>query len=360
MKQTDSPHKVAIGMSGGVDSSVAAALLLEAGHEVVGVTLALWRGSLCCSFEDVTRAKEVCRGLGIRHMLIEALDDFRTKIVEPFIFERLQGRTPNPCVLCNQHFKFGLLWEQVQQRDAAVAALASGHYARLNQNPETGRWEVFQSADPGKDQSYMLWRLSQTQLAHSRFPLGHLTKPEVRAEAMRLGLTELAQKPDSQDLCFIVPTAEQFWRETVSEGCEPGEIVNTEGQVVGQHSGRVFYTPGQRRGLGVGSSERMYVSGVDPVSNRVQIARKEDLMTRSLTLREVNWVSIEAPREPLFAGFKTSSRSRPAPGVLELLPEGGARIELDEAQMPVGQGQSIVFYDDQGRVLGGGVLASMP
>lgn len=351
--------KIAIGMSGGVDSSVAAALLQEAGHTVIGVTLALWRGSLCCSFEDVARAKTVCKQLGIRHMLIEALDDFRIRVVEPYILGRLQGNTPNPCVLCNQHFKFGLLWDQIQARDPEIEALASGHYARLQQNPETGRWEVWHSADPNKDQSYMLWRLSQQQLAHSCFPLGHLKKSEVRQEALRLGLSELAQKPDSQDLCFLVPTREQFWQETALEGCEPGEIVDRQGKVLGQHQGRVFYTPGQRRGLGIGSEERLYVASVDAAKNQVQVARREELLTRELALKEVNFVSIAPPDAPLQAGFKTSSRSKPAPGVLNLTGPDTARVTLEEAQMPVGQGQSIVFYDGEGRVLGGGVLAAM-
>lgn len=351
--------KIAIGMSGGVDSSVAAALLLEAGHTVVGVTLALWRGSLCCSFEDVARAKAVCKQLGIRHMLIEALDDFRTQIVEPYILGRLQGITPNPCVLCNQYFKFGLLWDHIHSRDPDIEALASGHYARLSRNNITGRWEIWQSADPTKDQSYMLWRLSQQQLSHSLFPLGHLSKAQVRQEALRLGLTELAQKPDSQDLCFLVPTREQFWQEKAQEGCQPGEIVDLQGKVLGQHQGRVFYTPGQRRGLGIGSEERLYVAGVDAERNRVQVARREELLSRELSLDEVNFVSIAPPSEPLEAGFKTSSRSKPAPGRLTLTGSHTAHVTLAEAQMPVGQGQSVVFYDTQGRVLGGGVLKAM-
>lgn len=351
--------KIAIGMSGGVDSSVAAALLQAEGHEVVGVTLALWRGSLCCSFEDVARAKEVSKRLGIRHYLIEALDDFRAQIVEPFIEARLQGQTPNPCVLCNQHFKFGLLWQQIQHRDPEITALASGHYARLHFNPQSQRHEVWKGADPGKDQSYMLWRLSQAQLRHSLFPLAELNKSQVREKAQELGLTELAQKPDSQDLCFIVPTAEAFWQEQAPQGTVPGDIVNLEGEVLGKHQGRVSYTPGQRRGLGGGSAERLFVAGVDPERNQVRVATRERLLSRHLRLAEINWVSIPEPEAELDCYFKLSSRGAPLPGRLKLGPERQGSVVLEEAQMPVGRGQSTVFYDAQGRVLGGGVLVSM-
>lgn len=351
--------KIAIGMSGGVDSSVAAALLQEAGYEVIGVTLALWRGSLCCSFEDVARAKQVCKQLGIKHFLIEALDDFRIQVVEPFVAARLSGKTPNPCVTCNKQFKFGLLWERLLKRDSEVNALASGHYARLQHNAETQRWEVLAAKDPGKDQSYMLWQLSQVQLAHSLFPLGDLTKAQVRQKAMDLGLSEIAQKPDSQDLCFIVPSSEQFWQEKAAEGCQTGEIVDQQGKVLGQHHGRVFYTPGQRRGLGIGSSERLFVSGVDPERNQVQVAPKQALMTHDITLSDLNWVSIAPPTDRLRAGFKLSSRSQPLAGVLTLQDSHSAQLYLDKAHMPVGQGQSTVFYDTDYRLLGGGILQSM-
>lgn len=351
--------KIAVGMSGGVDSSVAAALLQAQGHEVIGVTLALWRGSLCCSFEDVARAKAVAQQLGIRHFLIEALDDFRSQIVEPFVAARLQGLTPNPCVWCNQHFKFGLLWDQLQHKDPEISALASGHYARLNYNPETQRQEVFMGKDPSKDQSYMLWRLSQTQLQHALFPLGELQKSQVREKAQALGLTELAQKADSQDLCFVVPTADEFWQAQAPQGMVPGEIVYLDGQVHGRHTGRVKYTPGQRRGLGGGSAERLYVAGVDPVSNQVRVAPREKLLSVRLSLSEVNWVSIPAPQAELRCLFKLGSRGVAVRGLLHPLAGRAAKVQLDEPHMPVGQGQSVVFYDSSDRLLGGGILTKM-
>lgn len=351
--------KIAIGMSGGVDSTVAAGLLKAQGHEVIGVTLALWRGSLCCSFEDVERAKVVCHQMGIKHYLIEALEDFRSKIVEPFILGRIQGQTPNPCVHCNKYFKFGLLWDHVIRRDPEVEALASGHYARLSQNPESQRWEVFQAADPGKDQSYMLWQLSQEQLARSVFPLGNMMKSEVRAQAAEMGLQELAAKPDSQDLCFVVPTSEDFWRQNAPEACEPGEIVNQSGKVIGKHTGRVFYTPGQRKGLGGGSPERQFVMAVEPDKNRVMVATREQNLSNQLLLNSVNWVSIPEPVGELEAFYKLSSRAKPVAGKLICLPEQKAKVELLEAQMRVGQGQSTVIYDENGRLLGGGLLEAM-
>lgn len=351
--------KIAVGMSGGVDSSVAAALLQAQGHEVVGVTLALWRGSLCCSFEDVARAKAVAQQLGIRHFLIEALDDFRSQIVEPFVAARLQGHTPNPCVWCNQKFKFGLLWQQIQHKDPEISALASGHYARLNFNPETQRQEIFMGADPSKDQSYMLWRLSQSQLQHALFPLGALQKTQVREKAQALGLTELAHKPDSQDLCFVVPTADDFWQAQAPQGMIPGEIVHLDGQVHGRHTGRVRYTPGQRRGLGGGSAERLYVAGVDPVNNQVRVAPREKLLSARLSLAEVNWVSVSAPEATLHCQFKLASQGVPVSGQLHLLADDRARVQLDEPHMPVGQGQSVVFYDSSERLLGGGILTEM-
>jgi tRNA-uridine 2-sulfurtransferase len=348
--------KIAVGMSGGVDSSVAAVLLQKAGHEVIGVTLALWRGSLCCSFEDVARAKQVAKQLGIRHYLIEALDDFRTQIVDPYVLARIQGETPNPCVSCNKLFKFGLLWDRILAREPELSALASGHYACIDFNRESQRWEVFQARDQNKDQSYMLWQLSQSQLAHSLFPLGKLQKSEVRELALEFELEDLAQKPDSQDLCFVVPNKAQFWQNEAPEACLPGEIVNAEGKVMGQHQGRVFYTPGQRRGVGGGSSERQYIVAINSQTNQLQVAPRAESLVQQLALSQVNWLSLNPPNDTLEALFKLSSHAETIPGSLKLLQNNGAEVQLQMAQMRVGQGQSIVFYDASGRLLGGGVL----
>ncbi|HEY9838927.1 MAG: tRNA 2-thiouridine(34) synthase MnmA [Candidatus Sericytochromatia bacterium] len=343
--------KIAVAMSGGVDSAVAAALLRRAGHEVVGVSMVSWRRSLCCSFEDVAQARLLARQLGIKHYLIDLMDPFHQELVQPYVEARLQGLTPNPCPACNRDFKLGRMWEALLQR-VDVEALATGHYARQLCDPVSRRQILLQARDRRRDQSYMLWSLSQEQLQRTLFPLGELSKPEVRALAVELGMEAVAHKPDSQDLCFLVPDQATFWQEQAAGRYAPGEIINASGQVLGQHKGLVFYTPGQRRGLGIAGAERLYVSDLDPEQNRLVVGPPAQV--NELYLTQLNWLSVSAQALDCQAQLRLHGLLLPA----RLLPDGdGARLCFAESISQVACGQSAVCYDGDGRLLAGGVVS---
>jgi len=353
-------EKILVAMSGGVDSAAAAALLVEAGHEVVGATLKLWcYGGVeasprsCCSLKDIEDAKAAAAVLGIRHYVLDEEADFDREVVQPFVNSYLVGETPNPCVRCNTHLKFGSLL--VRARRLGFDAVATGHYARLEQTAEGP--VLRRAVDAAKDQSYVLWGLRREDLAFTRFPLGSYTKDETREAARRAGMS-LAQKIESQDICFVQGG---HYGEFVASRAErapqtaPGELVDTEGHVLGEHRGVVHYTVGQRRGLGVARGEPLYVVRVDADRNRVVVGSEEDLRSREAEVREVNWVSCDAPTAPLEAEVKIRYRARPAAARVEPLPEGRVRLRFAEPQRAVAPGQSAVFYRGD-VVLGGGVI----
>jgi tRNA-uridine 2-sulfurtransferase len=365
---------IAVAMSGGVDSSTVAALLAHEGHTVVGLTLQLWdqtrlagkhgipdapKAGRCCSLDDVYDARRVANHLGIPYYVVKQEERFEQDVVRPFVREYLAGRTPIPCSLCNNHLKF----DQLLKTARAIGAdrIATGHYAINEFDPARGRWILKRPADRAKDQTYFLFGLTQEQLAHTLFPLGNLTKPEVREAAREKGLA-LAEKPDSQEICFI-PGGDykQFLTAYLEEQGEPmpdssGELVTSSGQVLGHHDGITGFTVGQRKGLGVASPLPLYVLNIDPASHRVTVGADEELATHHLRAGDLNWISIPELTGPMRVQIKIRHRHEPAWATLEPAPEVPTQQVIalfDEPQRAVTPGQSAVFYDGN-EVVGGG------
>ena len=346
-------ERVVVAMSGGVDSSVAAALLVEQGCEVIGVTLRLvGDSSRCCSLDDAEDARRVAERLGIRFYVADYADAFRREVMEPFADAYLAGRTPIPCVGCNQRFKFRQLLERA--RALGAAAVATGHYARIERDPASGALALLRGVDARKDQSYFLFDLRPEQLAQLRFPVGALGKDEVRARARTLGLAT-ADKPESQELCFVPDGDTAAAVERLRPGRAPGagEVVDEAGRVVGRHAGIHRFTVGQRRGLAIALGERVYVKSIDAARNRVTIAPGAALGACGARVSGVSWVSGAAPDAPLRATVRVRHRHAGAKASVEALADGGARVVFDEPVAAVTPGQAAVFYDGDS-VLGGG------
>ena len=360
---------IAVAMSGGVDSSTAAALLLESGNNIVGMTMQLWnqrrfpdlqtgaRSGRCCSLDDVYDARAVASHIGIPFYVINLEEEFEEKVVAPFVEEYLHGRTPIPCALCNSVVKFNRFLTLAA--GIGASRVATGHYARIDQDPATGRWRLRRGVDPAKDQSYFLFGLTQEQLSRTLFPLGGMSKEEVRAHARRLGIP-VAEKAESQEICFV-PNGDYtaFIDAWLGErgGSPPeakGEVVDTRGRVLGEHAGVHRFTVGQRKGLGVAVGEPLYVIRTEPETRRVVVGRAEELLRSDLTAREVNWVSIPPIQEPVRAQVRIRHQHQAAPATL-IPASDPARVEVrfDEPQRAVTPGQAAVFYDGD-LVLGGG------
>ena len=354
--------RVVVAMSGGVDSSVAAALLHEQGYEVIGITLQLWGKDvcvssgtkLCCSVRDALDAKAVAKRLGIRHEVLELVKTFRAHVIDYFLTSYAQGLTPNPCIACNDHIKFGSLLEKAGEFGAEM--MATGHYAHTSHDAAHGRYVVRRACDASKDQSYVLFGLTQEQLRRARFPIGGLSKPAVREIARSLGFVT-ADKPDSQDVCFVRDgDKDGFLRRELRVAQEPGPIVDTQGKTLGTHQGLVGYTIGQREGLGIAIGVPMYVVATDRARNRLIVGTKDKLLKDHCSVANLNWVSIAPPTAPRRACVKIRSHHEPAAATITPREDGSALVEFDEPQSAITPGQAAVMYDDD-LLLGGGWIA---
>ncbi|AEW05053.1 tRNA (5-methylaminomethyl-2-thiouridylate)-methyltransferase [Sulfobacillus acidophilus DSM 10332] len=347
---------VVVGLSGGVDSSAAALLLLEAGYDVIGVTmrhLPAETTNSCCGLEAIVDARRVAKALGIPHYLVDVEASFFERVIQPFETGYLAGQTPNPCALCNRFIKFGAMWDWAKSQGADY--LATGHYVRVTY--EAGRYRLWRAVDRQKDQSYLLYTLGQADLQHLLFPLGTLTKDQSRALAEQHGLVT-AHKPDSQELCFV-PNNDYhaYLREHRPEAERPGEIVDTEGRVLGEHQGVAFYTIGQRRGLGLALDEPRYVVRLDAKANRVVVGRRPQVERESLSLRDVHYVSDEPWTEAGRGLVKIRYNMEPAPATWEPQ-EASAVVRFDSPQWAVTPGQIGVLYQGEELIAGGKIAAS--
>lgn len=352
--------RVVVAMSGGVDSSVAAALLVEQGYDVVGMMMRLWSEETvaggahnrCCTPDQMADARRIAAQLGIPFYVLDTKEVFRNTIVEFFVDQHRQGVTPNPCLECNRQIRFRYLLENALALDAQY--LATGHYAQVSQDAD-GRFMLKKSADAHKDQSYVLSVLGQEQLSHALFPVGGYTKPEVREIAKRFGLAT-ASKQDSQDLCFIGDNNyRRFLTDHAPEVMVSGPIVRKNGDVVGEHHGLVNYTIGQRKGLGLSSPDPLYVIGINPQQNVLVVGTADELGRSTLTAKRVNWVSGITPTEPFRAEVKIRYKATPVPALVKPLPDARMSIIFDGALRDITPGQGAVVYNSD-QVLGGGVI----
>ncbi len=364
---------IAVAMSGGVDSSTVAAMLRAEGHNVIGLTMQLWNQrrlagregmpesvhGRCCSLDDVYDARRVAQQIGIPYYVVNHEDRFERDVVRPFVEEYLSGRTPIPCSLCNNHLKFDQLLAVAE--GIGAECVATGHYARAAYSHERGRWLLKRPADLSKDQTYFLFGLTQEQLSRTLFPLGGMTKPQVRELAAKHGLA-IAEKPDSQEICFV-PGGDykRFIDAYLAEQGESlpdtaGELVTTSGEVIGEHAGIHNFTVGQRKGLGVATGSPLYVIQISGASKQVVVGGDEHLYSRTLHAKRVNLISLDNLREPMRVAVKIRHRHEPAPAVIERFGEDEILATFDQPQRAITPGQAAVFYDGE-IVVGGGWIS---
>ncbi|MGC1449972.1 MAG: tRNA 2-thiouridine(34) synthase MnmA [Candidatus Sulfotelmatobacter sp.] len=368
-----STETIAVAMSGGVDSSTVAAMLRAEGHNVIGLTMQLWNQrrlagkegmpesvqGRCCSLDDVYDARRVAQQIGIPYYVVNHEERFERDVIRPFVEEYVSGRTPIPCSLCNNHLKFDQLLIVAQQIGAE--RVATGHYTRVAFDEARGRWLLKRPADSSKDQTYFLFGLTQEQLSRTLFPLGDMTKPEVRELARRQGLA-LAEKPDSQEICFV-PGGDykRFIDAYLTEQGEAlpdtaGDLVTTNGEVLGEHGGIHNFTVGQRKGLGVATGSPLYVLQISGANKQVVVGGEEHLYSRTLRARRVNLIAVDDLREPMRVTVKIRHRHEPAAAMIERAGDDEILVTFDEPQRAVTPGQAAVFYDGA-IVVGGGWIA---
>ena len=355
---------VFVAMSGGVDSSVAAVLLQQAGYQLSGVNLRMFHNEdlgeipsrTCCSLSDAEDAALVARRLGFPFYVFDFAQTFRDTVIRNFIEEYQQGRTPNPCAECNRSVKFGALLQRV--RTLGGDYMATGHYARVERDETSGRYLLKRGKDRSKDQSYFLYMLTQEELAHTLFPLGGMEKSEVRQIAKAHGLVN-AKKRDSQDICFV-PDGKyaDFIERTTGQPSEPGPFLDQEGRVLGQHKGIIRYTKGQHKGLGLSTEQPLYVLEKDVASNAIRLGPDSALWSRTLTAERMNWISVPELAEPMAVTVKTRYTQREAAAVAEPLAGGCIRVTFEEPQRAITAGQAVVLYDGD-TVVGGGTICGI-
>ena len=366
--------RIVVAMSGGVDSSVAAALLAEQGHDVIGVSMQLYPSTprdeaaglvvarsgqvttavdtwgTCCTMDDLNDARRVAATIGIPHYIVNFESQFGEHVIANFVSEYVSGRTPIPCSHCNSDLKFAELLDRARAYDAEQ--LATGHYARIERDGQ-GRFHLYRGADTSKDQTYFLFSLTQQQLARAAFPVGHLDKETVRAHAKRLNL-HVTAKPDSQEICFV-PDGDYaaFVERQAPAATRPGTIVTNDGHVLGTHAGVHRFTIGQRKGLGLSATEPLYVLEIKPDAAQVVVGSRESLGRTRLTASDVNWISGSAPDDWLRVSAQIRHRHPAAAARIRLKPDSTAEVEFDAPQSAITPGQAVVFYDGD-EVLGGG------
>ncbi len=369
--------KIAVAMSGGVDSSAAAAILKDQGHELVGFTMQLWdqrRGinvdengdplpSRCCSLDDVYDARRVAEELGFPFYVLNLERDFDRDVVQPFVSSYLKGETPIPCVSCNSRLKFASLDRLAVS--LGCEKVATGHYARVEFNPATNRYKLLRGKNYDKDQSYFLWELTQPQLSRALFPLGEMSKPEARDAAREHGLRGVSEKKESQEICFVPDGNYAGFIDRYLEAENEtdrlpgaGEIVDASGRVIGRHEGIHRYTIGQRRVIGIADERPLYVLSLDANNNRVTVGSSEELLKTEFTAAGVNWIAFDRPEEPVRADVRVRYRHTAAPAIITPLADSRAHIIFDEPQRAITPGQATVFYRGDEVVGGGWIVRS--
>lgn len=360
--------KIVVAMSGGVDSSVAAYLLKNEGHHVIGVSFELWdkrdlkASNVCCSIETIELAKSAAHALGIEHYAVDVRDAFYTHVIEEFCESYIKGNTPNPCILCNKHIKFDFLLKKASEM--GCDAVATGHYARIErQGTDSGqqisgggqRYLLKKGVDPKKDQSYFLYVMRQDELSRTLFPLGNMKKDEVRQIARDIGLVN-ALRPESQEICFVGDESYADFIKGISPGAlKQGPVLDMNGKVIGEHKGIAFYTIGQRKGLGLSSLIPQYVAAIDRNNNTITVGSREDAMRKTLIVKDVNWISIDSLKSPLSARVKIRSTMEEVSSLISPGKDGTILVEFDDPQWAPAPGQSAVFYDGN-TVMGGGII----
>lgn len=358
--------RILVAMSGGIDSSVAAMLLHDQGYEVIGITMKTWdyetsgggrKTTGCCSLDDINDARALAVEKGFHHMILDIRSEFGDHIIDNFVEEYLAGRTPNPCIMCNTHIKWDALLKRADQLDCEF--IATGHYANSRQL-ENGRFVVSKGLDERKDQSYVLWGLSQEALSRTKFPLGGFTKTEIRQMAMDQGFEALAKKGESYEICFVPDNDYRGFLNRKVKGLEErlsgGRFIGPEGEDLGPHRGYPYYTVGQRKGLGKAFGEPMFVTKIDPISNSVFLGKKEDLMGHSMYVRNVNLQKVANIADGMEAITKIRYKDGGAVAALYNEPDGRVRVDFNHQVSAIAPGQSAVFYDGND-VIGGGFIA---
>jgi tRNA-specific 2-thiouridylase len=355
--------KIVIAMSGGVDSSVAAALLKEQGYDVIGATMQLWpptgekygnNGSgHYCDAGAIEDAGRVARVLDIPHYVMDFRGIFKGEVIGDFCREYSLGRTPNPCIRCNKFIKFGVLLERA--RELGADFIATGHHARIEEDKATGNRLLKKGADALKDQSYFLYSLTREQLSHATFPIGNLTKDEIRQIASKKGLP-VAYRPESQEICFITNDNYAEFLKDYIPAARPGPIIDERGNTLGEHQGIISYTIGQRKGLGIAAARPLYVTAIEPERNAIVVGTKEQIYSRELVATDLNWIGMDRPERTISVKARVRYRHAEAEAVVTPL-DDGVYVKFAEPQMAITPGQSVVFYDGD-TVIGGGIIKS--